>query len=90
MRFEPRSALASGSAGLDDLAHIVFGARGHLHERGGLLLEHGWDQADAVGALLAKAGFEDVFLARDLAGHPRVSGGRAPRTGKSIPHGSSS
>lgn len=90
VRFEPRRALASGSAGLDDLAHIVFGARGHLDERGWLLLEHGWDQADAVAALFGEAGFEDVFLARDLAGHPRVSGGRAPRIGKRMPHVSSS
>lgn len=78
VRFEPRNALASGPAGLDDLTHIIATAARFLVDDGWLLLEHGWDQADAVAALLDAAGFADVFLAHDLAGLPRVSGGRRP------------
>lgn len=76
LRFEPRSALASGSAGLDDISAIVAAAPTHLRRGGWLLLEHGWDQAEDVADLLFRAGFEDRFLDRDLAGRPRVSGGR--------------
>jgi len=76
LRFEPRSALAAGPAGLDDIAAIVADASRHLRPAGWLLLEHGWDQAAAVEELLARGGFEDRLLARDLSGQPRVSGGR--------------
>lgn len=76
LRFEPRSALASGAAGLDAIADIVASAPRHLRPGGWLLLEHGWDQGASVATLLERAGFEDRFVAHDLAGHPRVSGGR--------------
>jgi release factor glutamine methyltransferase len=73
---EPLSALVSGPDGLDDLRRIVAGAPAHLIPGGWLLLEHGWDQAGPVQALLAQAGFADVGTRRDLAGVPRCSGGR--------------
>ncbi|MFW6168412.1 MAG: peptide chain release factor N(5)-glutamine methyltransferase, partial [Ralstonia sp.] len=37
-----------------------------------------YDQGEAVRALLADAGFAEVFTAQDLAGHDRCSGGRRP------------
>ena len=73
---EPRSALVSGADGLDDLRRIVATAPAHLAPGGWLLLEHGWDQAGAVRALLAGAGFTQVQSRRDLAGIERCSGGR--------------
>ena len=76
LRFEPRSALASGDDGLNDLRRIVAGAPVHLSPGGWLLCEHGHDQSEACTALLREAGFGDVFSARDLAGIHRVSGGR--------------
>ncbi len=76
LRFEPRSALASGVDGLSDLQRIIARAPQHLHAGGWLLLEHGFDQAVACAWLLAAAGFQDNFNAPDLAGMPRVSGGR--------------
>lgn len=76
LRFEPRSALAAGPAGLDDLAEIVAGAARHLEPAGWLFLEHGWDQAFAVRGLLADAGFASIASWKDLAGIERVSGGR--------------
>jgi release factor glutamine methyltransferase len=78
VRFEPRTALTSGMDGLDAIRAIVKQAPAHLTTGGWLLLEHGWDQGEAVGRLLAETGFEAVFLERDLAGQARVSGGRKP------------
>ncbi len=78
LRFEPVSALASGSDGLDDIRHIVAMAPAHLQPGGWLLFEHGYDQAVRVRELLQQAGLGEVFSARDLAGIERVSGGRAP------------
>ena len=53
-------ALASGADGLDDIRSIVAQAPSHLLPGGWLLLEHGWDQAEAVQALLRSAGFAEV------------------------------
>jgi len=76
LRFEPASALASGSDGLDDIRRIVDGARRHLDPSGWLLLEHGWNQGAAVRALLLHAGYEQIFTAQDIERRDRVSGGR--------------
>jgi release factor glutamine methyltransferase len=75
---EPRQALASGDHGLDDIGTIIAQAGRHLQPGGWLLLEHGYDQASAVRALLADAGFADAQSRRDLAGIERCSGGRWP------------
>ncbi len=77
VRYEPHSALVSGSDGLDDIRRIVSQARRHLTPGGWLLLEHGWQQAAAVRELLVAAGFVEVDSWHDLGGHERVSGGRA-------------
>lgn len=76
VRFEPASALTSGPDGLDDIRHIVSHAQDWLQPGGWLLLEHGYDQAERVRALLQRAGYCEVFSASDLAGIERVSGGR--------------
>lgn len=76
LRHEPLEALAAGTDGLDDLRAIVGAAAAHLEPGGWLLLEHGWDQAGPVRALLHDAGFVDVASRRDLAGIERCSGGR--------------
>lgn len=76
LRHEPMLALTPGGDGLDALRQIIAGAPGHLHPGGWLLLEHGWDQADAVAALLAAAGFQAIGHRADLGGHPRCTGGR--------------
>ncbi|XHO06056.1 Release factor glutamine methyltransferase [Ralstonia syzygii] len=78
LRFEPAGALTDHGNGLRHLCTIVAGAPARLAADGWLLLEHGYDQGPAVRALLAEAGFADVFTAQDLAGHDRCSGGRRP------------
>ncbi|MBK3866380.1 peptide chain release factor N(5)-glutamine methyltransferase [Pseudomonas stutzeri] len=78
VRFEPQSALVAGQDGLDDIRAIIAQAPGHLQPGGWLLLEHGYDQAEAVRALLAARGFEATESRRDLGGHERISLGRLP------------
>lgn len=77
LRFEPAGALTDGSAdGLDSIRAIVAGARDHLNAGGWLLFEHGYDQAAAAARLLEAAGFQQIVSVTDLAGIPRVAGGR--------------
>ena len=76
LRHEPRTALTPGGDGLAALREIVAGAPAHLAPGGWLLLEHGFDQAGDVRALVVGAGLEAVETRFDLAGHPRASGGR--------------
>jgi release factor glutamine methyltransferase len=77
VRFEPTSALAAGADGLEDLRLMIAAARAHLQPGGELLLEHGYDQATAVQALLRQNGFPSPQSWNDLAGIQRVSGGKA-------------
>jgi release factor glutamine methyltransferase len=77
LRHEPALALTPGGDGLDALRIIVAGAAVHLRAGGWLLLEHGYDQADAVQALLREHGFDAIETRCDLAGQPRCTGGRA-------------
>jgi release factor glutamine methyltransferase len=81
LRHEPRAALVAGHDGLADLRAIADAAPAHLEPGGWLLLEHGWDQAAAVEALLAGAGFSHLSNRKDLGGIIRCSGGRRPELG---------
>ncbi|MFT0174145.1 peptide chain release factor N(5)-glutamine methyltransferase [Paraburkholderia mimosarum] len=78
LRFEPRGALTDEADGLSALRVIIAGAPGRLTPGGTLWMEHGYDQAAAVRALLETAGFADVRSECDLAGIDRISGGRLP------------
>jgi len=76
LRFEPIAALASGHDGLNDIRQIVTQAPKYLNINGWLMLEHGYNQADAVAALLKQAGFSDISHALDLSGIKRVTMGQ--------------
>jgi release factor glutamine methyltransferase len=80
--FEPRLALEAGADGLDALRVIAREAPAHLLPGGWLLVEHGMGQQDAVRSLLEAAGLETASGWPDLAGIPRVAGGRVKS-----PHG---
>lgn len=73
---EPLQALTAGPDGLADLRSIIDAAPAHLVRGGWLLLEHGYDQAGAVRALLTRRGFECVCSERDIASVERCSGGQ--------------
>jgi release factor glutamine methyltransferase len=76
LRFEPRGALTDEADGLTALRAIVAGASAHLAPGGVLWMEHGYDQAEAVRALLEGHGYAEVRSEKDLAGIERISGGR--------------
>ena len=78
VRFEPRRALVSGTDGLDAIRLIVENAPAHLQPGGWLLLEHGYDQAEAVRVLFHARHFMEVRSIRDLSGHERVTLGQLP------------
>jgi release factor glutamine methyltransferase len=85
LRFEPITALTDNEpnqGGLACIRHIIENAPKHLNGEGWLLFEHGYDQADACRELLAARGFVELMCAHDLAGIPRVSGGRWPAVNK--------
>ncbi|MBT9589827.1 MAG: peptide chain release factor N(5)-glutamine methyltransferase [Thiobacillus sp.] len=76
VRFEPMTALAAGHDGLDDLRRLIPAACAHLNPGGSLLLEHGYDQAEAVQPLLRMNRIQPTQSWADLAGILRVSGGK--------------
>ena len=78
LRFEPLSALASGEDGLDDIRNIIQDAPNYLNQNGWLMLEHGYDQANAVVELLTERGFSQIEHAKDIAGIRRVTFGCSP------------
>ena len=77
LRFEPMAALTDFGDGLTALRAIIGGAASHLAPGAWLLLEHGYDQALQVRALLGAHGYAGVQSWRDLSGIERVSGGQA-------------
>ena len=78
LRHEPLQALTAGADGLDDIRQIIEQSPVQLLPGGWLLLEHGYDQASSVRALLARRGFLQLQSRRDLAGIERCSGGQWP------------
>lgn len=76
--WEPHGALFAGVDGLDDIRRIVADAGARLRSGGWLVLEIGADQGAAVGALLDDAGYVDVEIRPDLAGHDRIALARSP------------
>ncbi len=75
VRGEPRMALDGGPDGLQFYDRICGAARDYLLPGGGLVVEHGYDQADAVRERFERAGFAEVTLVHDLGKHPRVTRG---------------
>lgn len=76
LRFEPLSALASGVDGLDDIRHIIDNCLVYLNPQGWLMLEHGYNQAEAVTDLMADIGLVDITSIQDLGGNDRVTIGK--------------
>ncbi len=76
LRFEPRIALSTGEHGMACITHIINAAPSYLSKEGWLLLEHGYDQAEACRKLLRDMDFSNICSYPDLAGIMRVSGGQ--------------
>ncbi len=75
LRHEPERALVAGPVGTEVHARVVAEAAPVLVPGGRVVLEVGEGQADAVGAILAAAGFAGIGRRADLAGSTRVTWG---------------
>lgn len=78
LRFEPITALASGCDGLDAIRILIQDAPRVLISGGWLLLEHGYQQSQAVQVLLKQAGFMAISTHQDLGQNDRVVMGQWP------------
>jgi len=76
VRFEPRSALVADEAGLADLRTLIEQAPAWLLPGGWLLLEHGWQQGEAVATLMQQNGYQAVETLEDYGGNPRMTLGQ--------------
>jgi release factor glutamine methyltransferase len=76
LRHEPQSALLAGPDGLACIRDILKKVPAYLQPGGWVLVEHGQGQEAAVQQLLGEAGLESATTWPDLAGIPRVTGGK--------------
>jgi release factor glutamine methyltransferase len=77
LRFEPLTALIADEKGLADIKHIIHHAKKYLTSAAWLVLEHGYDQAEAVQNLLIENGYSSVQTRKDLGGNDRVTFGQS-------------
>ncbi len=75
-RFEPQSALLAAENGLEAIRQIISGSRNYLKPGGWLMLEHGYNQAEAVQGLLKQYGFKNIQTVKDLNRLDRVNMGQ--------------
>lgn len=78
---EPFMALDGSEDGLKFYKAITLAATSHLKEKGYLIYEIGYDQADEVRAIMKANGFDDIETIKDLAGLDRVILGRLDNGG---------
>ncbi|MCR5775242.1 MAG: peptide chain release factor N(5)-glutamine methyltransferase [Lachnospiraceae bacterium] len=69
---EPLTALDGDVDGLRFYRILALKAREHINRHGKLFLEIGFDEADAVKALLLKNGYKDIEVYKDYSGNDRV------------------
>jgi release factor glutamine methyltransferase len=74
--FEPETALTPGSNGLESLRIIAQHAYHNLRPDAWLLLEHGYDQRDAVANLLERVEYREVTGYNDFGGQARITAGQ--------------
>ncbi len=79
-KFEPHEALYSGVDGLNAIRAWVNWAPDYLQSNGIMALEIGTGQSAQVEEIMAKAGFEDIQIIKDFAGHDRIISGKRGST----------
>jgi len=70
--YDPAIALRGGADGLEAYRIILSEVKNHLNSSGTILFEIGYDQGKTVTDLLRSASFENIKVAKDLAGHDRL------------------
>ena len=73
---EPERALVAAQQGLADIEHIIQQGKKWLTTQGWIVLEHGYDQGEAVRNIFKGAGFKEVRTVKDYGGNDRVSLGK--------------
>jgi len=76
LRFEPTSALCAAEQGLGAIRCIADEARRYLKPGGHFLIEHGYNQQQAVNAIFTGFNYKNVNTHTDLSGQPRVTYGQ--------------
>lgn len=76
--FEPRNALDGGPRGLDFYERLIADALNLLKSGGGVFFEIGDGQGPAVRQLFFDAGFDDIKIEPDYAGHDRYASAVLP------------
>jgi release factor glutamine methyltransferase len=74
--YEPREALIPGPTGLEAIEALLEELFGLAPRPAVVALEIATDQADEVSRLISAAGYAEIEVRRDLAGHDRVVIGR--------------
>ena len=72
---EPDLALRAGDTGLDFYGPILNIAKSLLKDGGALIVEHGYEQGDAVKEIFEQGGFKNCMTIRDYGGNQRVTVG---------------
>ncbi len=70
--YEPRTALEGGLDGLDFYRRIIPESKHHLHEKGLLIFEIGYNQNNNVRDMMEREGFINIETLKDLQGLDRV------------------
>lgn len=73
VRFEPLSALVADDFGLSDIKQIITQSRDYLESNGYLLIEHGFDQGQAVRDYFKAMSFINIKTVKDFANNDRVT-----------------
>lgn len=73
---EPERALVADNHGLADIEHIIQQGKKWLATQGWIVLEHGYDQGEAVRNIFKGAGFKEVRTVKDYGGNDRVTLGQ--------------
>jgi len=76
VRFEPKTALISGTDGLNDIRKLISQAQNHLKTKGWLMIEHGYQQGNTVQKLFQQAGFYHIETRQDYGQRPRITIGQ--------------
>jgi release factor glutamine methyltransferase len=74
--YEPRDALVPGPTGLEAIGSLAEELLGLAPRPAVVALEIGAEQADEVSKLIRAAGYTEIEIRSDLAGHDRVVVGR--------------
>ncbi|KHM50807.1 SAM-dependent methyltransferase [Pseudoalteromonas distincta] len=73
VRFEPLSALVADDCGMSDIKQIITQSRDYLSSNGYLLIEHGFEQGEAVRHFFEKMAFINIKTVKDLGNNDRVT-----------------